>query len=194
MQRLISTLSTPKSHPVGGMTRTSLMTSVETWLRDLKSQVPSRIDMAARLDPTPEVAMDPEQVRTVTINLVLNAVEAILDQGLITVETRTDEDWATLTVTDTGRGMSAAFVRDRLFRPFQTTKPRGLGIGLYQCRHIVQALGGDLTAESQEGKGTRMIVRLPPAQPRSEPNQSVESVECAESVEFTESRVVTQHT
>jgi signal transduction histidine kinase len=64
-------------------------------------------------------------------------------------------------VADTGLGMSASFVRDRLFRPFQTTKPRGLGIGLYQCRHIVQGLGGELAVNSTEGIGTRMLVRLP---------------------------------
>jgi signal transduction histidine kinase len=57
--------------------------------------------------------------------------------------------------------MTEEFVQQKLFRPFQSTKERGLGIGLYQCRHIVHALGGSLTAESQEGKGTRMVVKLP---------------------------------
>jgi hypothetical protein len=59
--------------------------------------------------------------------------------------------------------MSADFARDRLFRPFQTTKSRGLGIGLFQCRHIVQALGGELAVDSHEGVGTCMTVRSPTA-------------------------------
>jgi signal transduction histidine kinase len=95
------------------------------------------------------------------VNLVMNAIEAIPDKGRIAVETCTEEDWAVLVVADTGRGMSADYVRDHLFRPFQTTKPRGLGIGLCQCRHIAQVHGGTLTVDSHEGQGTRMTVRLP---------------------------------
>jgi signal transduction histidine kinase len=134
---------------------------VETWLRDLQPQVPPRIILEARLGLTPDVAIDLEQFRTVLVNLVMNAIDAIQSEGRITVTTRTDEGCAVLVVADTGQGMSADFIRNRLFRPFQTTKPRGLGIGLFQCRHIVQSLGGTLSAESQEGKGTRMFVRLP---------------------------------
>ena len=81
--------------------------------------------------------------------------------GTLLVETFQENSCAVLAVTDTGRGMTQEFIQQKLFRPFQTTKPRGLGIGLYQCRHIVQAFGGTLTVESQEGKGTRMVVRLP---------------------------------
>ena len=94
-------------------------------------------------------------------NLILNATEAIADAGTITVETRTENGSALLTVADTGRGMTREFQQQHLFRPFRTTKSRGLGIGLYQCRQIVQQAGGSLVAESEEGAGTRMIVRLP---------------------------------
>jgi hypothetical protein len=66
-----------------------------------------------------------------------------------------------LAVADTGRGMSREFIRTRLFQPFQTTKARGLGIGLYQCRQIIHAAGGSLTVESEEGKGSRFVVSLP---------------------------------
>jgi signal transduction histidine kinase len=105
--------------------------------------------------------VDPEQVRSVLHNLVLNAIEAIPGEGTILVETFQENGTALLAVSDTGKGMTQDFLHRRLFRPFQTTKPRGLGIGLYQCRHIVQRFGGTLTAESQEGEGTRMLVRLP---------------------------------
>jgi hypothetical protein len=57
--------------------------------------------------------------------------------------------------------MSREFIRTRLFQPFQTTKARGLGIGLYQCRQIIHAAGGSLTVESEAGKGSRFVVRLP---------------------------------
>jgi putative PEP-CTERM system histidine kinase len=161
MQRLLTTLRTSDQRPAGRTTRASLAPTVEAFLRDLKPQIPTRIVLETRLEATPEIAIDTEQLRTILVNLVLNAAEAIPDEGRITVETRTNEGWVTLTVTDTGQGMSADFVRDRLFRPFQTTKPRGLGIGVYQCRCIARAFGGEITVDSQEGVGTRMTVRLP---------------------------------
>ena len=61
-----------------------------------------------------------------------------------------------LSVTDNGSGMSEAFVKERLFRPFQSSKTRGLGIGLFQCRAIVQAHGGAIHAESEPGRGRRL--------------------------------------
>jgi putative PEP-CTERM system histidine kinase len=141
----------------------SLAPAVEEWMREIGPQVPSRICVETRLAWTPEVLMEPEQFRSVLQNLVLNAIEAIPAAGTILVETSQENGHAILAITDSGKGMTQEFLRQKLFRPFQTTKPRGLGIGLYQCRQIVQTFGGTITAESQEGKGTRMIVRLPGA-------------------------------
>ena len=63
---------------------------------------------------------------------------------------------------DTGCGMDAAFIRERLFRPFQTTKgERGFGIGAYQTREFVRKCGGTVEVESAPGRGTRFILRLP---------------------------------
>ena len=179
MERLLATLRTSDQHPAESATRISLASALGTLLRAFKSQIPPRIVLESRLEPTPDISMSMEQLRTVLANLIMNAVDAISSEGRITVETRGDENWAILTVADTGPGMSADFVRDRLFRPLQTTKPRGLGIGLYQCRSIVRALGGDLTVESQEGVGTRMTVRLPAAS-RQEEQQAAGSRQLAE--------------
>ena len=66
-----------------------------------------------------------------------------------------------LSVADNGCGMSAAFVRDSLFRPFQSTKKKGLGIGMFQSRMIVEAHGGSIQVESEAGKGTTFRVSLP---------------------------------
>jgi signal transduction histidine kinase len=66
-------------------------------------------------------------------------------------------------VTDKGVGMTADFVRDRLFKPFQTTKPAGMGIGVYESSQYVASLGGELVIESAPGAGTRVHVRLPRA-------------------------------
>jgi len=66
-----------------------------------------------------------------------------------------------VTVADTGCGMTAEFINRRLFRPFQTTKSKGLGIGMYQSRMIVEAQGGRIEAESQPGRGSVFRVFLP---------------------------------
>lgn len=158
---LLTSLASPAGRGEVQSGPTSLALCVEAWLRDLSTQVPSRILLESRLEWMPEVQVDPDQLRSVLHNLVLNAVEAIPLEGKILVETAQENGLAVLAVTDNGRGMTQEFIQRKLFRPFQSTKPRGLGIGLYQCRHIIQTFGGTLTAESEEGKGTRMVVRLP---------------------------------
>jgi signal transduction histidine kinase len=57
--------------------------------------------------------------------------------------------------------MSADFLRNQLFRPFQTTKSKGLGIGMFQSKMIVEAHAGTITVQSAEGKGTTFCIRLP---------------------------------
>ena len=66
-----------------------------------------------------------------------------------------------LEVADNGGGMSREFMEERLFHPFQTTKKRGMGIGLFQSKMIVEAHGGRIEVESVEGEGTVFRVRLP---------------------------------
>ncbi len=161
MRTLLATLSASRERAVGQVQLVNLASAVGAWIREIEPQLPLRIRIETRLSSTPDVRVAPEQLRSVLHNLLLNSVEAIPDEGKIQVETGQENGQAALTVTDTGRGMTPEFILQRLFRPFQTTKQRGLGIGLYQCRHIVQSFGGTLTAESQEGKGTRMVVRLP---------------------------------
>jgi len=161
MRTLLAALAAPGGRADVHPQRIGFAGSIEAWLRDIGTQVPARVRIESRLDPTDEVRVDPNQLKSVLHNLVINAVEAIPGEGNILIETAQENGFAVMSVMDTGPGMTEEFVRQKLFRPFQSTKERGLGIGLYQCRHIVQAFGGTLTAESQEGKGTRMVVKLP---------------------------------
>jgi len=109
-------------------------------------------------DPV-EVSADREQLGKVLTNLLLNAAEA--GARRIEVAAASADGWATLTVRDDGAGMEREFLERRLFKPFATTKKKGLGIGLYQSKLIVEAHGGRLEAESAPQRGTTFRLRLP---------------------------------
>ena len=79
----------------------------------------------------------------------------------IKVRTEHRADRVVLSVADNGCGMTQAFLRDSLFRPFQSTKKKGLGIGMFQSRMVVEAHRGTIQVESEPGKGTTFTVRLP---------------------------------
>lgn len=81
--------------------------------------------------------------------------------GEIRVATEKLGGWAAVSVTDTGCGMSPEFLQKSLFRPFQTTKKNGLGIGMFHSKMIVEAHRGRLEVQSTQGKGTTVRVLLP---------------------------------
>jgi PAS domain S-box-containing protein len=101
-------------------------------------------------------------MRGICMNLMMNAVQAMSSGGTLTVGTRAEKDWVTLTVADTGAGIQAEHV-DRIWDPFFTTKPvgQGTGLGLSITQRIVSRHGGTIRVESQPGEGARFIVRLP---------------------------------
>lgn len=113
------------------------------------------------LGPTPRIRGDAAQLQSVITNLLLNAREATPDSGEIRITTGAHDGSARISVADTGCGMSAAFIRDRLFRPFSSTKSKGLGIGMFHSRMIVTAHEGTLQVRSEPGKGTTFMVSLP---------------------------------
>ncbi|MCP3178125.1 PEP-CTERM system histidine kinase PrsK [Desulfuromonas sp. KJ2020] len=104
--------------------------------------------------------VDPFEMARVVENLILNALDASNGEGPVELEVG-QAGMAYLRCHDYGCGMSEAFIKERLFKPFETTKKKGFGIGLYQCRNIVEAHGGRIEVESQEGRGTTFTVWLP---------------------------------
>src|SRR6266542_209064 len=119
------------------------------------------VELVSQLRPLPKVRLDPVQIQNVVTNLVLNASDAVGAAGRITVETSQQNGCVVLAVADTGCGMSPEFVQQSLFRPFQTTKKAGIGIGMFQCKMIVEAHRGRIKVESEPGKGTAFRVSLP---------------------------------
>jgi len=107
------------------------------------------------------VNADPEQLRQVLLNLVLNAFDAIGDAGEVTIRiSREEQGDAVITVADSGPGIPQA-IRDRLFEPFVSTKESGTGLGLTMCRRIVEDHGGRIEASNSQTGGAVFTVRLP---------------------------------
>jgi putative PEP-CTERM system histidine kinase len=103
----------------------------------------------------PVVFADVERLTAVIEHAVRNAQDATTPSGEVRVVVGLRGQRPLLSVVDNGSGMDAAFVRERLFRPFDTTKgPRGMGIGAFQMREYVRSLGGDLEVVSEPGRGT----------------------------------------
>ena len=122
-----------------------------------------RAELEQDLQPVPKAMMDPDQIHKVLTNLVMNANEAVNGKGVIRVATAHERDTIAFSVKDNGCGMSEEFIADSLFRPFQTTKKKGLGIGLYHCKLIVEAHHGKIEVNSSVGEGTEFRVILPVA-------------------------------
>jgi signal transduction histidine kinase len=103
-----------------------------------------------------------EQLGSVVEHLIRNAQDATPSDGRIEVLVQQIKETAVIEISDTGHGMTTAFVRDRLFKPFESTKGgRGMGIGAYQAREFARSHGGDICVESSPGRGTTVRVMLP---------------------------------
>jgi signal transduction histidine kinase len=113
-------------------------------------------------EPVPRVNADPAEIERVVYNLLTNAVEAMPHGGDLTVRVGSAEGTARIVVEDTGLGISESD-RGLLFRPFFTTRERGVGMGLAICRRIAEENGGSVSVESTPGRGSRFTVKLPEA-------------------------------
>jgi two-component system sensor kinase FixL len=109
---------------------------------------------------------DPDLLRIVFQNLLINAAQAIEGRGSVTVRFDRDAEWQHVRIIDQGPGMSAE-IRRKLFRPFFTTKARGTGLGLATAKRLVELHGGTIAVESTPGAGTTVTVSLPAAPTRA---------------------------
>ncbi|HVF65621.1 MAG TPA: XrtA/PEP-CTERM system histidine kinase PrsK [Casimicrobiaceae bacterium] len=102
-------------------------------------------------------------------HLIQNAFDATTGGGVVSVAIGKDAAYAWVDVNDTGVGMSDAFQRERLFKPFETTKESGMGIGVYESQQYVQGVGGRIVVQSREGQGTAVRVMFPSADEMGSP-------------------------
>jgi signal transduction histidine kinase len=141
---------------------------VDFSIKMASSEVRKRAKLVTRFDGVPAVWAISGRLEQVFVNLLVNAAQAIppdaVDKNEISVVVRMLDDLVAVEITDTGVGIPAANL-ERIFDPFFTTKPVGVGtgLGLSICHSIVTAFGGDLTVQSEEGKGSTFRVTLPSA-------------------------------
>ncbi|HWR81923.1 MAG TPA: ATP-binding protein [Candidatus Deferrimicrobium sp.] len=165
-RRIISRLS----EPADGDSALRSELDINEVLRQVidKAQVRKieRIELIEDYGQIPHVHTEPQTLASVFENLIVNAVEAMPVAGKLHV--RTDligqadgTPRVTVSIRDTGRGMSRDFLETKLFQPFVSTKRKGMGIGLYQSYEAVRQLGGELKAVSEEGHGSTFEVVLP---------------------------------
>jgi len=115
-------------------------------------------------DDLPPVYVDPKQIQQVFLNLILNAIQAMNNGGVLTIRTVLVEQdsakWVRTTIADTGQGIPIQIL-GKIFTPFFTTKAQGTGLGLAICHKLVTQQGGTINVESEDGKGTVFYIDLP---------------------------------
>jgi PAS domain S-box-containing protein len=170
MRQLLGTLSAEPPH--SGLRRQ---------LTDIRGLIRHALDLLGSMgrEESPAVTIegfdqpllgevDPDEMLRVIFNVLLNAFDAVNKEGQVTVRSeRGSEEQVRLVLEDDGPGFDPTYVTNDLFRPFRSTKPDGLGLGLYQAKHIVESHGGTLTVSNREdGPGARVTIVLPaPAEP-----------------------------
>jgi PAS domain S-box-containing protein len=127
-----------------------------------KNGLPENVKVSVKVESEARVVLaDSTFINRILYNLVNNAVQAMPIGGKLTMHVYKEANDVIITVKDTGVGIPEK-VRGKLFTPMFTTKAKGQGFGLAVIKRMTEALGGTVTFESQEGKGTTFIVRLPP--------------------------------
>lgn len=113
------------------------------------------------LNNTPVTGMlDEASIRAATLNLMLNAVQAMSSGGRLTISTGTTDKNLWMAIRDTGPGMTPEQIK-QIFEPFNTTKSRGLGLGMPYAQKVIQQNGGQIVVESRPGNGTQVKMELP---------------------------------
>jgi putative PEP-CTERM system histidine kinase len=156
---MIARLGALRARPQISRTRLDLPAVVEEALD--RAGALEGVSLIRHLAPTRPLLGDRDQLASVVSNLILNARDAVGAGGRIEVRTDDFDGGVSVSVADNGCGMSPTFIRDSLFRPFQSTKSRGLGVGMYQARLVVETHGGQIQVESEEGVGTTIRLLLP---------------------------------
>lgn len=159
MKRLLASLRKDQPTPATAE-RVNLVSLMEQVIRHRSAYQP-----VPSLEATGDglnVVADKDRLTAVLENLIQNAQEATPDDGHVRVLLRAGEEGNVIKISDNGCGMDAGFLRERLFRPFDTTKGNaGMGIGVYETREFVRSLAGGMTVQSEPNEGTTFTIVIP---------------------------------
>lgn len=159
MNKIVSDLQDYAKKIVVSPRDTDMEMLIVTLVSDLN--VPQNIDVTVGFETGfPEIKVDPTLTKRVYTNLILNAIQAMPDGGCLYLRGKTVNDYAYVSVEDTGVGISAKDMKS-IFRPLYTTKAKGTGFGLPVCKRILDAHGADITVESTVGEGTTVTIIFP---------------------------------
>jgi len=175
MTALMSKLSMNSSRPlpVAAFERVDLSPVIEEVLAPIRNDGRTNVYMTG--NPLPPVEVVKDQIHQVLLNMILNAKQALKsDNGVIRIAFEQQGDMAIVTVEDTGGGIPESKF-DSLFQPAQSSRPGGLGIGLFQCKQIVEAHHGSIEVQSELGQGTKVRIQLPLVQPSATMDNSTDA-------------------
>jgi putative PEP-CTERM system histidine kinase len=179
LQRLIEKLKSPPKSDSLTLKRVDVNSVIDRVVENAGFATVPGVAFAFKRGQCPEVQIDEESLFYVVKNLVVNALEAMEFQGGLTVVT--GPVWPAppelsrivdprrdfigtfkvcIIVSDSGKGMTREFIDEKLFHPFTTTKDKGIGIGLYQCKTLVEKMNGKLLCRSEKGRGTDFCILL----------------------------------
>jgi PAS domain S-box-containing protein len=123
-------------------------------------KVPGNVQVQDMSQEQPAISVDPDRMKRVFINLIGNAIDAMPTGGTLTITTKQSNGHLEITISDTGTGIPEKIMKN-LWKPMQTTKTKGMGLGLPIVKRIVDAHGGQISVEAKPGEGTTFTIRLP---------------------------------
>ncbi len=166
MTSLMSKLSRTSVNPAltGTPESVDIPALIEEIVAPMRGETKVRLHVAG--GPVQPVTAVRDQMHQVLLNVILNAKQAIGQEGDISIEVEESGGSVLVTVADTGCGIPSPML-ESLFQPSQSSRPGGLGVGLYQCKQMVEAHRGTIEIRSQQGEGTKVRIELPQAEGRS---------------------------
>jgi two-component system NtrC family sensor kinase len=162
IKKIMTELKTFSRKDEGARQAADLNDIVEGVVSIVWNEIKYKADLRKEYGQVPMVKCNPQQIGQVILNLLLNAVQALEGQGIITVRTFARDGGVCLEISDTGKGIQPEIL-DKIFEPFFTTKEqgKGTGLGLSISSDIVQKHKGKIEVASQERQGTTFTVWLP---------------------------------
>jgi signal transduction histidine kinase len=126
----------------------------------LSIQIPQDIHVEDRTQCYPMITIDIQKMKRVFTNIITNAIDAMPEGGKFIISSQEHEDHVDFRFTDTGEGIPPE-IKEKIWIPLFTTKPKGMGLGLAICKKMVEAHEGSITMTSAIGKGTTFTIKIP---------------------------------